>query len=671
MYQYRVRPRPGHERAVNPASEQQCGSIIRSVSPRTTSRLLLSLPDIRFVHHGAMAVLVGCLISVLSGCGGVSFNSNSQKSSAGTQAELTMISCGVQSLTGAQTTNCSVYLSGSATNSTSVALTSSNTALKVPALVVVQAGEKTAQFSAVTEAVTKSMNVTITGKAEGVIETDVITLNPVSDPTSTSAPTLKNISCGTQSLSGPAILACSVSLSAAATGETPVTVSSSSSALKAPASVNVASGKTSAAFNVTALAVSTTQKISLTAKADGVTKADSIILYPAFTPPPASTAALSKVSCGAQTLTGPITQSCAVYLSAAAKSQTTVLLSSSNSALRVPASVNVAANKTSANFSVAAIAVSTLQRATLTATAGGVRQTDVITLSPVTTAPPPVASLTSISCGTQSLTGAQTKTCSVSLSAAATSQTLVKLSSSISSLQTPSSATISKGATSATFNVTALAVKTSQKATLTATAGGVTHTDVITLYPALASVPTLSKISCGTQTLIGPTTEACSIYLTAAAISPTVVTLSSSKSALQVPVSVTISAGSTSVSFSAKASTVTTAVSVTLTATSNGISLTDVLRLEGASASQPATTPPSVQLNWDAPGSTSDPIAGYHVYRAIGSGSNYSMLSSLDALTTYTDSTVQSGSTYEYIVKSVDTQGVESAPSNPTSVTIP
>ncbi len=66
-----------------------------------------------------------------------------------------------------------------------------------------------------------------------------------------------------------------------------------------------------------------------------------------------------------------------------------------------------------------------------------------------------------------------------------------------------------------------------------------------------------------------------------------------------------------------------------------------------------------------------DPIAGYHVYRSAGSSSNYSMLSSLDTQTTYTDTTVQSGSTYDYIVKSVDTKGVESAPSNPISVTIP
>jgi len=44
---------------------------------------------------------------------------------------------------------------------------------------------------------------------------------------------------------------------------------------------------------------------------------------------------------------------------------------------------------------------------------------------------------------------------------------------------------------------------------------------------------------------------------------------------------------------------------------------------------------------------------------------------SVDADTNYTDSAVQSGQTYEYIVKTVDTAGVESAPSNVSTVTIP
>jgi len=62
---------------------------------------------------------------------------------------------------------------------------------------------------------------------------------------------------------------------------------------------------------------------------------------------------------------------------------------------------------------------------------------------------------------------------------------------------------------------------------------------------------------------------------------------------------------------------------------------------------------------------------GYNIYRAITGVSSYALLSSLDAQTSYADTGVQSGSTYDYIVKSVDSKGMESTPSNSTRVTIP
>lgn len=80
----------------------------------------------------------------------------------------------------------------------------------------------------------------------------------------------------------------------------------------------------------------------------------------------------------------------------------------------------------------------------------------------------------------------------------------------------------------------------------------------------------------------------------------------------------------------------------------------------------------AVDLSWDAPSSSSDPIAGYNVYRALSGSSTYQLLNSpVDSQTTYTDGTVQNGQVYDYIVESVDYYGVESAPTNPVAVTIP
>jgi hypothetical protein len=80
----------------------------------------------------------------------------------------------------------------------------------------------------------------------------------------------------------------------------------------------------------------------------------------------------------------------------------------------------------------------------------------------------------------------------------------------------------------------------------------------------------------------------------------------------------------------------------------------------------------SVDLTWDAPTSSPDPVAGYNVYRAPSGGSSYQLLNTaVVATTAYTDTSVQSGQTYDYIAESVDASGVTSVPSNMASIAIP
>jgi Abnormal spindle-like microcephaly-assoc'd, ASPM-SPD-2-Hydin len=78
-----------------------------------------------------------------------------------------------------------------------------------------------------------------------------------------------------------------------------------------------------------------------------------------------------------------------------------------------------------------------------------------------------------------------------------------------------------------------------------------------------------------------------------------------------------------------------------------------------------------VDLSWNAPTSSPDPVAGYNVYRATGSGSFVLINPSPDSAVVYVDSTVTSGTTYSYQVTSVDSSGVESVSSNQITVTIP
>jgi hypothetical protein len=81
--------------------------------------------------------------------------------------------------------------------------------------------------------------------------------------------------------------------------------------------------------------------------------------------------------------------------------------------------------------------------------------------------------------------------------------------------------------------------------------------------------------------------------------------------------------------------------------------------------------PHEVDLAWNAPASSPDPVAGYNIYRSTGSGSFVLINPSLDTGVVYVDHAVVSGTSYSYRVTSVDSSGAESAPSNLVTVTIP
>ena len=85
-----------------------------------------------------------------------------------------------------------------------------------------------------------------------------------------------------------------------------------------------------------------------------------------------------------------------------------------------------------------------------------------------------------------------------------------------------------------------------------------------------------------------------------------------------------------------------------------------------------AAVPYEVNLAWDAPTSSPDPVAGYNVYRSPDGASTYQQLNTaVVTQTSYVDTGVQDGQSYDYIVESVDSSGIESAPSNTATVPIP
>jgi Fibronectin type III domain/Protein of unknown function (DUF1573) len=250
----------------------------------------------------------------------------------------------------------------------------------------------------------------------------------------------------------------------------------------------------------------------------------------------------------------------------------------------------------------------------------------------------------------------------------------VSLSSNDTSVTVPSSVTVAAGATSASFTATVSAVSTAGTATLTATSGGGTKTFAISLG---AAVPTLTLQS--TSVPFGDVTDGSPSYQS--------VTLTSSGTA-----ALTVSAGAVSgagytisgVSFPSTLNPGQTATleiefdpttpgvsdgSVTLTSNSSA-GTTSTISLSGTGVAPSSSY--EVNLTWDPPTDSTDPVAGYNIYRAVSGSSTYELLnSSLDTTTTYIDTTVQSGTSYIYYVESVDDEGNQGPPSNDFAVSVP
>ena len=109
---------------------------------------------------------------------------------------------------------------------------------------------------------------------------------------------------------------------------------------------------------------------------------------------------------------------------------------------------------------------------------------------------------------------------------------------------------------------------------------------------------------------------------------------------------------------------------VTLTSNSSAGS-TSTISLSGTGTGTAQKSSYEVDLSWDAPTSSTDPVAGYSIYRSSG-GSSYQLLNaSVNASLAYTDTSVQDGSSYTYYVVSVDAEGNQSVPSTTYTVSVP
>jgi hypothetical protein len=478
---------------------------------------------------------------------------------------------------------------------------------------------------------------------------------------------LSALSCTTASFTGAGTDACTVTLNAAApTGGLAVNLSSSSTAVTVPATLTVPANATSAAFTATVSAVTSAQAVTLTAIAGGVSESFPLQLNTGTPTLALSTTTLTfgNVNVG-QTSTLPVTLSSTGTAPVTISGISIVGALFTASGVATPLTLNAGQTAT-LNIQFSAPHVSTFT-GTLTITSNSSANPSAV----VNMSGSGIAALSTLTCTNVSMSGAGTDACSVTLNGVAPSAGFpVNLSSNNAAATVPSTVTVPANATSIGFNTTVSSVTTTQSASLTASAGGVSAGFALQLGPNNAALTiNATSVTFGNVVINSPATQ--SVTLTSTGTTPVTVSAVTitgtgfSVSGATFPL--TLSSGQTATLNLQFDPTATGAITGKLTISSNSSTNgSAVVSLSGTGE------PHEVDLSWVAPTSSTDPAAGFNVYRSGDGGNTYQLLSSLsETQSTYMDTTPQSSLAYDYVVKAFDASGDESAPSNMTSVTIP
>ena len=406
----------------------------------------------------------------------------------------------------------------------------------------------------------QSVSINATGSTVSIAQN-----NPTPPPA-----TLSSVICNQNAITPPGSAACAVYLSANAASGVTVNLSAGSG-MSVPGSVSIAAGTSSAPFAASAsLPVLTPTTAIINATLSGVTRTFSLNLSPAA-PPPSAPVTLSSLHCSPSTVAGGTSVSCTVSLSGAAPaSGTTVSLTSSSANVVVPASVSVPNGANSVGFNAFTTVVSSMQTASISASAGGVTQSANVILQPA------MGSLSSLTCSPAALPPGGSTTCVVLTGYAVPAATNVSLTSNNQKVAVPGSVTIQAGATSASFTVTAQTVTTDFSATLTAALNNAS----VTFSLQVSTQASIQSVNCSPTTVVAGASATCTVTLTQASGSPINVLLSASDPKLSIPLLVQIGAGATSTTFKATAATSVNAnKSVTISAGISGIISTATLNL--------------------------------------------------------------------------------------------
>jgi protocatechuate 3,4-dioxygenase beta subunit len=446
-------------------------------------------------------------------------------------ADLTSLAVSPATIAGGKAVQATVTLSAPAPSAGTLLLLSTDNAnvAAVPASILVAAGANAATFPVTTSAVTATTPITLSAAYLGAARTATLTVVP------TAAPALNTVSLSPSTVVGGTPVTGTATLTgpAPSTGAT-VTLSSANAAATVPSSVTIAAGASSAPFTVTTKATAATATFAISGTYSGATRSAALTVLgaaPASVALNPSSVVAGSPSTGTITLNGP----------APAGGLTVALQSSNTASATVPASVSIAANVTSKTFTVTTLSVSAITPVTISATAGGVTQSAILTVTPA-------AALASVALNPATVTGGSPSAGTVTMTSAPAADATVNLASSnISAATVPASVKVLAGTTSATFAVTSKTVAAAAASNITATYAGATRTAALTVNP-----PALAGLAVNPASVAGVGTSTATVTLTGPA--PTggaAVSLSSTDATVATtPASVLVPAAASSATFS-------------------------------------------------------------------------------------------------------------------------
>ncbi len=350
--------------------------------------------------------------------------------------------------------------------------------------------------------------------------------------------------------------------------------SSNTGAASVPASVTVPANATSATFTVSSHPVATSTAVMLTATYNGTATTTLTVNAPW----------VNSVAVSPASVTGGISSTGTVTLSGLAPAGGLVVaISDNNSAATVPASVTIAANATTAAFSITTKTVTASTPVTITATANGTAPTTILTVVPI--------ALSSVSVSPTSVLEGASSTGTVTLNGPAPAGgAVITLAANSAATSLPASVTVPANATSVTFTITTASVSAATTSTITATYNSGNKTATLVVNPWLALV-SLSPTS-----LTGGTPSTGTVTVNGAAPAGGIkVSLASNSASATLPATVTVAPGKTTATVTISTTSVTATTTATITARFNLVSRTAALTINKAAVSTLTLNPTSVK----------------------------------------------------------------------------